>query len=54
MKKTIATDYLLKVLKWESWVEHHKLLAEAIKEVLLELYYLREKVNRYEEQMLKK
>jgi hypothetical protein len=47
-KKLSATDYLLKVLKWECWAEHHKLLAQAIKDVLFELYYLRDKVNQYE------
>ena len=49
MKKRLpATDYLLKVLTWKSWVKHHTLLAIAIQDVLTELNFLRGKVEQYE------
>ena len=49
MKKQISpTEYLQKVLKWKRFVEQHEPLAQAIKDVLLELYYLRERVAEQE------
>lgn len=50
MKKRLpATEYLLNVLTWNSWIKHHKYLALAIQEVLTELSYLRGKVEQYEQ-----
>ncbi len=43
-----AAEYLHKVLTWKKFTEGHKLFAKAIKDVLFELYYLRDKVNRLE------
>ena len=31
-----AKEYLIRVLNWKQWVQHHKKLVEAIKEVLAE------------------
>ena len=49
-KKLKAEQYLLKVLKWKEWVKHHTLLVEAIKDVLVELAYLRERLEVYEQE----
>lgn len=41
----IGTDYLEAMLKWDAFTKAHPNFKPALREVLDELYYLREQVN---------
>ena len=45
-RKLKGIDYLEQTLKWATFIKAHRQFATSLREVLDELYYLREKVQK--------